>query len=265
MISARSVKLDTDYISVTEIAGDEVTQEQVNRLCNRYYFAGQYCRGKDVVEAACGTGQGLGYLSGLSRSLEAGDISEPLLNMARHYYGSRIHLKRFDAQNMPFRDRSKDVIILFEAIYYLPDAEQFVLECKRVLRPKGKVLISTANKDLYDFNPSPYSHKYYGTVELDTLFSKYGFITECFGYLSVRAISSRQRILRPIKRMAVMMRLMPKTTQGKKWLKRIVFAQMTTMPAEISKAMVNYTPPTPISVNTPDQVHKVIYCVATLQ
>ena len=31
--------MDNDYISVTEIAGDEVTQEQVDRLCNRYYWA----------------------------------------------------------------------------------------------------------------------------------------------------------------------------------------------------------------------------------
>ena len=33
--------VNNDYISVTEIAGDEVTQEQVDRLCNRYYWAGQ--------------------------------------------------------------------------------------------------------------------------------------------------------------------------------------------------------------------------------
>jgi len=39
------------------------------------------------------------------------------------------------------------VIILFEAIYYIPDAEKFVEECARVLRLGGKVLIATANKD----------------------------------------------------------------------------------------------------------------------
>ena len=45
--------VDNDYVSVTEIAGDEVTQEQIDRLCNCYYWAGQYCSGKGVVEAAC--------------------------------------------------------------------------------------------------------------------------------------------------------------------------------------------------------------------
>lgn len=113
--------MTTDFISVTEIAGDEVTQEQADRLCNRYYWAGRYCSGKDVVEAACGPGQGLGYLGGIARSLEAGDYSDAILAIARRHYGNRIVLNQFDAQDMPFEENSKDVIILFEAIYYLPD------------------------------------------------------------------------------------------------------------------------------------------------
>jgi len=87
----------------------------------RYYWAGQYCSGKDVVETACGSGQGLGYLSGIAKSLEAGDYSDEILSIARRHYGERIILRQFDAQEMPFEDKSKDVIIMFEAIYYLPD------------------------------------------------------------------------------------------------------------------------------------------------
>ena len=67
-----------DYLAVTELSGDEVSQEQVDRICNRYYWAGKYCAGKDVLEVACGTGQGLGYLSKLAKSLNAGDFSEEI-------------------------------------------------------------------------------------------------------------------------------------------------------------------------------------------
>jgi SAM-dependent methyltransferase len=299
MISARSVKLDTDYISVTEIAGDEVSQEQVDRLCNRYYWAERYCLDKDVVEVACGTGQGLGYLFDISLSLEAGDYSNAILSIARKHYGNRIALRQFDAQDMPFPDKSKDVIILFEAIYYLPDAEQFVRECSRVLRPQGKVLIATANKDLYDFNSSPYLFKYYGVVDLKSLFSKYGFKTEFFGATPVDIVSMRQKILRPVKKLAVNFGLMPKTTSGKKWLKRIVFGSLVRMPAEIgppitricadsgvnqkSPPILQISPnkknegyegslyrgrcvePARISGSKADRAHKVIYCVATLE
>ena len=129
-----------DYVSVTEIAGDKVTQEQIERLCNRYYWAGQYCVKKDVVEAACGTAQGLGYLSGIAKNLEAGDYSREIISIAGKHYGNRVILLQFDAQQMPYSDNSKDVIILFEAIYYLSDAEKFVRECTRVLTEFAIVL-----------------------------------------------------------------------------------------------------------------------------
>ena len=260
----RETVIDNDYISVTEIAGDEVTQEQVDRLCNRYYWAGQYCTGKDVVEVACGSGQGLGYLFGIARSLEAGDYSDEILSIARRHYGERIQLKQFDAQDMPFEDKSKDVIILFEAIYYIPDAEQFVKECVRVLRSGGKVLIATANNDLYDFNPSLHSYKYYGVVELKGLFVRYGFETEFFGATPVSKISMLQKILRPVKKMAVELNLIPKTMAMKKMLKRIVFGKLIKMPAEIKSDTALHMEPKKIP-DVQDKIHKVIYCAATLK
>ena len=256
--------MDRDYVSVTEIAGEDVTQEQIDRLCKRYYWASQYCAGKDVVEAACGTGQGLGYLVGIAKSLEAGDYSDKILSIARKHYGNRISLRQFDAQDMPFENESKDVIILFEAIYYLPDAEKFVSECARILRHGGIVLIVTANKDLYDFNPSPNSNKYYGVMELYELISKYGFRTEFFGDTPVNSISIRQRVLRPVKKLAVMLKVMPKTTGGKKWLKRIVFGDLVEMPSEIDSETTEYIEPDSICSGKPDKIHKVIYCAASL-
>src|SRR5688572_14504822 len=115
-----------DFVSVTEIAGDEDSREQVERLARRYYWAGEYCRGKDVLEVACGTGQGVGYLSTLARSVTAGDFSQPLLDIARQHYGERFDFRHFDAQEMPFSDRSFDVVLVFEALYYIPDADRFL-------------------------------------------------------------------------------------------------------------------------------------------
>ncbi len=271
--------MNTNYISVTEIAGDDVTQEQIDRLCNRYYWAGQYCSEKDVVEVACGTGQGLGYLLKIANSLEAGDYSDQIIAIARQHYEDRIILRQFDAQNMPFGDQSKDVFILFEAIYYLPDAERFVSECDRVLRPGGVVLTATANKDLYDFNPSPNSCQYFGVVELNRLYSKYGFKTEFFGDTPLDKVSLRQKLLRPVKKGVISLGLMPKSMAGKKLLKRLIFGNLITMPAEIGPSITqitqkkedgsglyrgHYVEPDRISGREPDKVHKVIYCMATL-
>lgn len=257
--------MSVDYLSVTELSGTYVSQEQIERLCNRYYWAGKYCYNNDVLEVACGTGQGLGYLSKIAKSINAGDYSEKILKIAQEHYGNRIALKQFDAQNMPYKDNSLDVIILFEAIYYLPSAEKFISECRRILRNGGKVLITTANKDLYDFNPSPYSYKYYGVVELKKLFTKQGFTVEFYGNTPVDILSLRQKFFRPVKKWAVKFGLTPKTSKGKRIIKRLIFGSLVKMPSEIKENMVPFIKPTKLSSSQPDNKHKVIYCVATLQ
>ena len=255
-----------DYSHVTELANDDVSVEQVERLAHRYLWAGQYCQNKDILEVACGAGQGLGYLSSLGRSLDAGDITPNLVALAQRHYGKRIRISVMDAQNLPFSNNTKDVIILFEAIYYIPDIEKFIQECIRVLRPGGIILIATANKDLFDFNPSPHSYQYFGVVELNHLFVKHGFEVTIFGHLEAKKLSVRQRIFRPIKYLAVRLNLIPTTMAGKKILKKLVFGKMVQMPAEIDENTTQFTTPMMISdALKPNGTFKVIYCLAKLR
>ena len=253
-----------DFLNETELSGDSVTQEQVDRLCHRYYWASAHCHNKDVLEVACGTGQGAGFLSSMAKSYQAGDYSDKILERARHHYGARIDFKQFDAQELPFPDRSFDVVIMFEAIYYIPSADNFVAECRRVLRPGGKVLIATANKDLYDFNPSPHSTTYFGVTEMENLFNAHGFITEFFGSTPIAKVSWRQRITRPLKKIVVSLGFMPKSKTGKQVLKRLVFGRLVTLPAEITGKMTLYNEPACLPASAPDRLYKVIYCVASL-
>jgi SAM-dependent methyltransferase len=253
-----------DFVSVTELAGDEVSAEQVERICRRYYWGGEYCRGKDVLEVACGTGQGVGYLAGLAKSVIAGDASKPILAVAKRYYGERFAFHRFDAHKLPFEASSFDVVLIFEALYYLQHPNRFFSECKRVLRPKGALLIVTANKDLYDFNASPHSFRYLGVPELKSELERFGFACELFGDTPVQAVSFRQRILRPLKMIASRLGLIPKTTIGKKLLKRMVFGGLVKMPAEIREGTCPNVDPSPLDPNVPDTGHKVIFCAARL-
>lgn len=255
----------TEFTEVTELAGSEISVEQLERMAHRYHWASAYCRGKDVLEVACGSGQGLGLLSGVSRSLKAGDYSPEILAIPRTHYKDRIPLALFDAQSLPYPTGSLDVVVLFEAIYYIPDATRFVRECRRVLRRGGKVLIATANKDLSDFNPSPLTHRYYGVVELAKLFHDGGFEVEIFGHLPVDAVSWRQRVLRPAKRLAVALGLLPKTMRGKRLLKRLVFGKAVPMPAELPLPNEELVPPCLLTPEKPDRVHKVLYCCGTLR
>lgn len=253
-----------DYLDVTELAGDSVSQEQLDRICHRYYWAMDFCRDKDIVEVACGTGQGLGPLKAVAKSLVAGDVSNEMLKLAKAHYKDRVSLIPLDAQALPFPDQSKDVIILFEAIYYLPEVKKFFRECQRVLRPGGMVLISTANKDLFDFNPSPYSFHYYGVTKLKELFEDQVFSVEIYGYCSVNSSNLKEKIFRVVKKTAVWLHLIPQTMKGKRILKRLVFGRLVKMPPEIPERGA-FQPPLRIQDTVPDRLHKVIYCVARMK
>lgn len=252
------------FVAVTELSGDEVSKEQIQRLCSKYYWARDYCIGKDVVEIACGVGTGLGYLGAKSNSIVGGDICDEILERGRRHYGDRIALLKMDAQALPFEDHSKDVLLLFEAVYYLPDPEIFFQECVRVLRPGGVLLLVSANKDVYAFNPSPHSVKYFGVVEFREALTKYGFKTSFYGDSPIAQVSLRQKALQPVKKLAVRWNLIPKTMSGKKLLKRLVFGRLTPMPAEIDDRTADVARPVKISANTPDFSHKVIFCEARL-
>ncbi|MEN6473032.1 MAG: class I SAM-dependent methyltransferase [Syntrophaceae bacterium] len=252
----------TDYTDVTELSGDEVTQEQIDRTYQRYYWASEFCRDKDVVELACGTGQGLGFISTLAKSLIAGDISAPMVAKACAHYGERIDIRLMDALDTRLPDASCDVVILFEAIYYLPDIERFMKECRRILRNGGYLLIASANKNLYDFNPSPYSVNYYGVSELSDVLEHRGFSCTFWGGTPVDSVALRQRLLRPLKAFAVRFNLMPGTMATKKFIKRFIFGRLVPMPAEIAVGFKGVIPPRAISCAVADTTHKVIYCAA---
>lgn len=252
------------FLHVTELAGEDASQEQVFRVANRYYWAGDYCAGKDVIEIACGSGPGLGYLAGTARSLKAGDISPEILEIARQHYGERIPLDVVDGQKMPYADNSADSILIFEALYYIADLTQFMREVKRVLRPGGSFLVSTANKDLVDFQPSPHSHRYLGVAELTEICRQHGFQPEFYGSTSTRTVNLRQRVLRPVKRLVVRLNLMPKSMAGKRLLKRFVFGDLVKMPAEVDAGSAERETPRPLPAGVPDREFKVVYCAARL-
>jgi SAM-dependent methyltransferase len=253
------------YAAVTEVSGEEVSQEQVDRMIRRYAWASGHCRGKDVIEVACGSGQGLGFLASVAGSVVGGDVSPDLVASARATYDQTIDIRVFDAHQLPFPDRMADVVLLFEAIYYLHAPEVFARECARILRPGGKLLVATANKDLYDFNPSPHSHRYFGAAELPALLEPFGFRCQLFGDTPLESVGLRQRFLRPVKRLAIGLGLMPKTMAGKRLLKRLVFGSMVEMPARLDiPASFQYLP-LAIPVGQPDRRHKVIFCEATLE
>lgn len=253
-----------DFSTVTETTGVPVTREQLSRMYSRYRFAAGYCHGKVVLEVAAGSGQGLGVIAETASWVVGSDYTESLLQKARKHYKDRIPLVRLDAHRLPFVSDSFDVVILYEAVYYLADPRQFLQECRRVLRSAGTVILCSANKEWSDFNPSPFSYQYYSARELAQFFRAEGFDVELAAACPVAAHSSRDKVVSLIKRGAVKLHLMPKTMGGKKLLKRLFLGRLTPLPPEIKEGMAEYSPPVSIPANSRCCQFKVLFAVAHL-
>jgi len=256
--------LTGDYTIVTELPGYKITREQLARLYQRYRFALQFCKDKEVLEVACGGGMGLGYLAKEAKKVIGGDLDKEILKYAlKHYEGrDKIEIREFDAQNLPFEDKSFDVVIFYEAIYYLAKPEKFVSEAHRVLKDNGVLLICTVNKDWTDFNPSPYSKKYFSAPELYSLVNQKFSQVQLFGAFPVSNKGIKNKFLSSVKRKAVNFNLIPKTMKGKEIFKRIFFGKLLTLPSEIEDGQVEYSLPVEISSDQPNYQYIVLFSEA---
>lgn len=251
-----------DYSSVTEAPGVRVTPEAASMLYTRYDFAARFCPGKRVLEVGCGCGMGLGYLAQNARTLVGGDFMESLLRRADFHYQGRVPLVQLNAQTLPFKDESFDVVILFEAIYYLARPKDFLGECRRVLHSDGVLLICLPNKEWEGFNPSPQSTQYFSAGELQALFSSCRFDANLFGAFPSHPRTFWQRVSATVRKAAVRLHLIPKTMHGKEFLKRLFYGRLVELTQEIQKRGSEAESLIPLSPNGHMPKFKVLYALA---
>ena len=113
--------------------------------CSRYDFASEFCRGRVVLDVACGTGFGAGILTRAgARAVVGVDMSSEAL--AR---GGATNLRTrwvmADGAHLPFQGRSFGAVTSFETIEHLHEPERFLSELQRVLRHDGVLVLSTPN------------------------------------------------------------------------------------------------------------------------
>jgi SAM-dependent methyltransferase len=264
-MSIRQPSEKDDFSQVTELPNSQATKEQLSRLYQRYYLAAKLSRQRRVLEIACGSGMGLGYLAREAASVVGGDYAENLLEIARSHYKDRAQLILLDAHDLPFEDNSFDVALIFEAIYYMADMNKVLSEVRRVLDSQGTLIICTVNCEWNEFAPSPYSHKYYSVPELSTLLEAQGFTNiECHGAFPVSSKQGlKNEVTSLIRKGVIKFDLMPKTLEGRARFKRLFYGKLLPMPAEIMPEDFDQTEPLiPIPANQSNSGYKILYFIA---
>jgi O-antigen biosynthesis protein len=119
----------------------------------RYSACAELIRGKRVLDVACGEGYGSAMLAPSAEYVVGVDISAEAVAHAVTTYRDlgNLRFETASATSLPADDESLDVVVSFETIEHLTEADQtrFVREVHRVLRPDGLFVASTPNAKNY--------------------------------------------------------------------------------------------------------------------
>ena len=98
-----------------------------------------------VLDVGCGAGPGLRYFAARGAQAFGVDlVYYPLVETRR--LAPAAGLAQGDvARNLPFADRSFDLLLLSELIEHIENEQPLLAECYRVLRPSGALVITTPN------------------------------------------------------------------------------------------------------------------------
>jgi SAM-dependent methyltransferase len=140
-----------------------------------------YCADAVVLEAGCGEGYGAELLAGVARQVCGLDYDELTVAHVRAAY-PEVRAVRGNLARLPIRESTVDVVANLQVIEHLWDQEGFLAECHRVLRPGGRLLITTPNR--LTFSPgrdtplNPFHTRELAAAELADLVRDAGFTVE---------------------------------------------------------------------------------------
>lgn len=116
---------------------------------HRYYMAATMVKGT-VLDIGCGVGYGSALLARSAGHVAGVDIApESLLFANENFRALNIHYQAGDARALAFRNATFDWVVCFELIEHLTEGETVLSEIARVLRPDGRMLLSTPNRPVY--------------------------------------------------------------------------------------------------------------------
>jgi ubiquinone/menaquinone biosynthesis C-methylase UbiE len=145
-----------------------------------YYFASQYCKGRTVLDAGCGTGYGAAYLADQGAERVYGiDISPKAIAFSQAHFqrpNLQFHVMNL-AQISGFPDHSFDVITSSNALEHVSNISAFLRTAWELLNHQGMMIVAVppiVGDFLFAINiANPYHLNIWSPIQWAAVFSRY--------------------------------------------------------------------------------------------
>ena len=115
----------------------------------RYLLASTHCKGRRVLDIACGEGYGSRMLKEWGASEVLGvDVSQDAIDHAQHNFGCEgVDFRCAPAEDLPqiLAGQGFDLIVSLETIEHLQEPQRFLADLRQALNPGGCIIISCPN------------------------------------------------------------------------------------------------------------------------
>ena len=145
---------------------------------HRYAEVLNRLRGDEVIlDIACGTGYGTAILAEKCNEIIGGDIEMKTIEFNQHHYHKpNLKFQQMDGTSLPYEDNYFDVLVSFETIEHTTKYLEMLSEFKRVVKPGGKLYISTPNSLVTSPNgiiPNPFHTQEFSLQEFQKIIQSF--------------------------------------------------------------------------------------------
>ena len=162
--SVMKILQTAERVSPTDLSDNYVFQ----RSLLAYYEAATMVHG-NVLELGSGEGYGIELLAPKSDKYVCVDKHAPGVDFAKY---PNVEFKQSSFPPLTdFADNTFDFVVTFQVIEHIPNDKLFVQEIYRVLKPGGKMIVTTPNKKM-SITRNPWHVREYTMLELENLLLK---------------------------------------------------------------------------------------------